>query len=68
MAKVSVSGDPFSGDAFDLVQFDRGEVSGRFSVVAHVVVANGDEQMEELKVDGNHGGRIVWVNLRVKGG
>ncbi len=59
MVEVPVSGDPLAGHAFDLVQFDRSVAPGRSSVVAHVVVPDGNKQMEELKIDGNHGGRIV---------
>ena len=66
MAEVSIPGDSLAGDAFDLVQFDRGIVSGRVSVLAHVVVSDRNEQIEELKIDGNHGGSIVWVNSHVK--
>jgi hypothetical protein len=68
VAKVPVPGDSFSGDAFDFVQFDRGVVSGRSAVVANEVVTNRDKQMEQFKIDGNHGQSIVSVNLHVKGG
>jgi hypothetical protein len=68
VAKVSVPGDSLSGDAFDLFQFDRGVLAGRLPVMTDEVVPGGNEQMTDLKIDGNHGGRISRVDLRVKTG
>jgi hypothetical protein len=55
VAEVPVPGDPFSGYALNPSHFDGCVVAGRLFVVTDVVVAGGNEQMTNLKINANHG-------------